>query len=383
MLSPRWLLQRDKCCAACWWHWLGGTGGVCLCDWFRARGWSRGRKAASFVHGQPSPGSVPRPGTKHTLQQPFCCWSPAGISCPVDYLMHCNLGTTGSEGASQVPTSGSSRPLSQAPPSFPPLPPVLPHTKQLCQPLPLLCLAALPLWHPFQLPLQQKTLLLSLSLGLGSKPRCSPISAHGNPRTVHWSGDNGDNGNATLAPTRILGTSRAAATGMRGGHRSPKPLESGGHGVGEVSLQHSFTSCFPFPIPAGLCRSGFTQERSPQIPGVVSPVGKEGRSLGHVSASQSKTGSNFQTLAAGMSLAQCHPHPCPLKGGYAQTQPPPVPFLLPATLAKPWLVWLNIVAHSCGEGAKNPLPWLRATRGSPGMGWGGPALGSGGVEGCS
>lgn len=27
--------------------------------------------------------------------------------------------------------------------------------------------------------------------------------------------------------------------------------------------RHSFTSCFPFPMPAGLCCLGFTQEGSP------------------------------------------------------------------------------------------------------------------------
>lgn len=42
--------------------------------------------------------------------------------------------------------------------------------------------------------------------------------------------------------------------------------------------------------------------------------------------------------------------------GHAPARPSPVPFLLPATLAKPWVVWLSIAAHS--HGAKNLLPTL-------------------------
>lgn len=42
--------------------------------------------------------------------------------------------------------------------------------------------------------------------------------------------------------------------------------------------------------------------------------------------------------------------------GHALTRPSPVPFLLPATLAKPWVVWLSVTAHSHGECVKNPLP---------------------------
>lgn len=137
------------------------------------------------------------------------------------------------------------------------------------------------------------------------------------------------------------------------------PLELGRHGgVPFPPARHGFTPCFPSPVPAGLRRLGFTREGSPQNPCVVSPVGEEGRSLGRVSALQSKTGSGFQTSASGMSLAPCHPYPCPLKGGHAPTRPSPVPFLLPAALAKPWVVWLSITTHSSGEGAENPLPTL-------------------------
>lgn len=47
-----------------------------------------------------------------------------------------------------------------------------------------------------------------------------------------------------------------------------------------------------------------------------------------------------------------------LRGGQCPNRAISCPFLLPATLAKPWVLWLSIAALSSGDDAKNPLPML-------------------------
>lgn len=196
-------------------------------------------------------------------------------------------------------------------------------------------LAALPPWRPSRLPRSTRTLLLYLSLERGGQaPLLSHCSLRGPPGCALVMGIG--TGSPPRWPWHLLGTCHAAATGTSwDGTGGPFPS-------GTARLHRLLSLLQGRAVSLGVRPGG-----DPPKSHIMSPVGEEGRPLWGCSLVQNQQWP--PNLSQRDVLSTMQPLSLAPERGTCPTQPFPALFPLPATLAKPGVLWLSI-------GAKTPSP---------------------------
>lgn len=192
--------------------------------------------------------------------------------------MHPAMGIMGLEEASPVPPSGTSGPFPMLPLSPPDTATHKAALSASSSPSPPIWLLSLPGTRPVPR-CSARTLFLYLSLGMGPSPPVALLwltgrswlcpgpevmgMMAGSPLHQPWNLSTSWGPVTQLPPRRVVGAPQSP----------PEPAQH--RGAPFLMAQHSFTSCFPFPMPAGLCCLRFTQEGSPN-PMCREPYGRGG-----------------------------------------------------------------------------------------------------------